>query len=233
MPTRTKLPARQKPMRHPGRTRQRAALPTPAPISPFAHLFASETLVALLKLFLLNQEQSYYQSQLVSLTGGRLYLVQRELARLERAGLVVKDPSGNRVYYRLNRNHPVVEDLKRVFLKTVALGDMLRTALAPLADRVKVAFIYGSYARGEEREHSDVDLFIIGDLKGREAADAFAPVGRELGRELNRAIFPVDEFREKAQSGHYFIEDVLCNPKLFLIGGESELRELADRQAAT
>jgi predicted nucleotidyltransferase len=196
-------------------------------LSPFARLFASETLVSVLKLFLLNPERSYYQAQVAAITGARLYPVQRELARLERAGLVVREPSGNRVYYRANRHHPAFEDLKRAFLKTVLLGDALRAALAPLAGKVQVAFIYGSYARGEEREHSDVDLFIVGDVTDDELSHVLWEAQTELGRELNDVVFPVAEFREKAQAGHYFIADVLENPKLFLVGDEDELARLA------
>jgi predicted nucleotidyltransferase len=200
--------------------------------SPFARLFASETLVSVLKLFLLNPERSYYQAQVATIAGARLYAAQRELARLERAGLVVREPSGNRVYYRANRRHPAFEDLKRAFLRTVLLGDSLRAALAPLAGKVQAAFVYGSYARGEEREHSDVDLFIVGELTASEEAEALGEAEEAVGRELNAVIFPPEEFREKAQAGHYFIADVLGNPKLFVIGDEDELAGLAGREAA-
>jgi predicted nucleotidyltransferase len=200
---------------------------SPAATSPFARLFASETLVSVLKLFLMNAERAYYQAQVARITGARLYVVQRELARLERAGLVLREASGNRIYYRANRQHPALEDLKRAFLKTVLLGDSLRAALAPLAGKVRAAFIYGSYARGEEREHSDVDLFIVGDLTVSEEVEVLGEAGRAIGRELNTAIFPPEEFQDKAQSGHYFIEDVLRNPKIFIIGDENELAAAA------
>lgn len=68
----------------------------------------------------------------------------------------------------------------------MGLGDALRQALAPLADRVHLALVYGSWARGEEVADSDLDLLLIGDLKLREAATVLGPVGRQLGREFNR-----------------------------------------------
>ena len=192
-----------------------------------AQLFASETLVALLRVFLLRADDSFYQRELADASGARLYLVQRELGRLERAGLITKAPRGNRVYYQANRGHPAFEDLKRVFLKTIALGEALRSAVSPLSDRVRVAFIYGSYASGQETAESDLDLFLIGELSSREAAAVLGPVGRELGRELNTAVYPPTEFRRKAREGHHFVTEVLRGPKVFLIGDEHELAELA------
>ena len=195
--------------------------------SGFSQLFASETLVALLRVFLLRADDSFYQRELADASGARLYLVQRELGRLERAGLITKVPQGNRVYYRANRGHPAFEDLKRVFLKTIALGEALRAGIAQLSGRVRVAFIYGSYAAGQETTESDVDLFLIGDLSSREAAAVLGPVGRELVRELNTAVYPPAEFRRKAREGHHFIQEVLGGPKVFLIGDEHDLAELA------
>jgi DNA-binding IclR family transcriptional regulator len=80
-------------------------------------LFASGTLARLLTTFLTRPETALYQKELADGAGTGLYAVQRELARLERAGLVVRTPRGNRVYYRANRTHPAFEDLKRVIFK--------------------------------------------------------------------------------------------------------------------
>lgn len=195
--------------------------------SGWAALFASGTLVALLTRFLLHPDQAFYQQELAKTIGARLYLVQRELERLERAGLITKTPRGNRAYYEANRDWPAFEDLKRVFLKTVALGDALRAALAPLADHVPVAFVYGSCAAGQETAGSDLDVMMIGTLSAREAATVLGPLGRDLGREFNPAIYPPEEFREKASAGHPFISEVLKGPKVFLIGDEDALERLA------
>jgi hypothetical protein len=57
-------------------------------------------------------------------------------------------------------------------LKTVALTDVLRAALAPLARNIRAAFVYGSIAKGEDtatrakgRSH---DLFAEGVGETRE-----------------------------------------------------------------
>jgi predicted nucleotidyltransferase len=190
-------------------------------------LFASGTLARLLTTLLTRPETVFYQKELADGAGTGLYAVQRELARLEKAGLVVRTPRGNRVYYRANRSHPAFEDLKRVILKTMGLGSALRAALAPLADRVRVAFIYGSLARGDETAGSDIDLLLVGDLTLREASAVLGPVGRDLGREFNATVYPPEEFRTKAREGHHFISEVVKGEKIYLVGDEIDLKGLA------
>jgi hypothetical protein len=184
-------------------------------------LFASRTLARLLTVFLTRPETPFYQKELAEGAGTGLYGVQRELARLEKAGLVVRTPHGDQVYYRANCGHPAFEDLKRVILKTLGLGDALRAALAPLADRVRVAFVYGSLAR------SDIDLLLVGDLSLREASAVLGPAGWDLGREFHATVYPPEEFRTKAREGHHFISAVLKGEKIYLIGDEIDLKGLA------
>jgi uncharacterized protein len=195
--------------------------------SPWAGLFASATLARLLTTLLTRPDNTFYQKELADAAGTGLYAVQRELARLEKAGIVVKTPRGNRVYYKANRSQPAFEDLRRVILKTVGLGDALRTALAPLANRVPLAFIYGSVARGEDTAGSDIDLLLVGDLTLREASAVLGPVARELGREFNPTIYPPEEFKTKAVEGHHFISELLKANKIYLIGDEDDLEGLA------
>jgi predicted nucleotidyltransferase len=197
-------------------------------LSTLAELFPNPALVEVLSLFLLHPEKELYQRGIAEATGNVLRQVQRALQRIERAGLVTKTRRGNMVYYKAERMHPAFEDLKRVFLKTVALGDMLRDALEPLGDSVKLAFIFGSLAQGTETAQSDIDLFLVGELSLRETTKILGPVTSDLGREFNPVVYPPNEFKKKAQENHHFITEVIKGPKIWLIGNEEELAKLAE-----
>jgi predicted nucleotidyltransferase len=197
-------------------------------LSTLAELFPNPTLVKVLSLFLLHPEKEFYQRGIAETTGNALVQVQRALKRIERTGLVTKTKRGNIVYYKADRMHPAFEDLKRVFLKTVALGDVLREALVPLADKVKLAFIFGSLAQGRETAQSDIDLFLVGELSLRETTKLLASVVSELGREFNPVVYPSEEFKKKARENHHFITEVIKGPKIWLIGNEDELAKLAE-----
>ena len=166
-------------------------------LSSLAELFPNPSLVEVLSLFLLHPDEEFYQRGIAETTGNALLQVQRALKRIERTGLVTKTKRGNIVYYKAERLHPAFEDLKRVFLKTVALGDVLREALAPLADRVKLAFIFGSLAQGRETAQSDIDLFLVGELSLRETTKILGPVTAELGREFNPVVYSPKNSRKR------------------------------------
>lgn len=195
-------------------------------------LFAGRAVGALLKFFFLYPTRDFYQRELSDLAGERLFLIQRGLARLVQAGVVDQTSRGNRVYYRANQSHPAFEDLKAVIFKTVGLGDTLRAQLGRLGERVKLAFLYGSMARGEETASSDIDIMLIGNLSGREVASIFAPIKKMLNREINPSVYRPAEFRKKVKEHHPFLTTVLKEPKRFLLGDERGLKAVLGRRSA-
>ncbi len=110
--------------------------------------------------------------------------------------------------------------------KTVAGPELLRRALADLADRIEVAFVFGSLARGEDRAESDLDLFVVGEVSLQEVVTAISPLQQTLGRDINPVVYPVEEVRSKLEGGHHFLTSVLADEKIFVIGTQNELGEL-------
>jgi hypothetical protein len=183
---------------------------------------------ALLALFFLRPEKSFYLRQIVRIAGTGQGATQRELARWVEAGLLLRERRGNQVHYRVNTASPVFPELKALTVKTVGVADVLRDALAGLAQRIEVAFIYGSVARGEEKNDSDVDVIVVGDILFGDVVAALSGVHDRIGRELNPSVFPRQEFRKKLRAGHHFLTSVMATPKLFLIGSERELKRLGE-----
>lgn len=185
-------------------------------------LFSSKTRVEVLKLFLFNPDNSFYQRQISHLTNQPIRGVQRELEKLSRIGLLQKSIDGNRVYYRVNREHPIFEDLKNIFFKCEGLAEALKENLRDR--KIDFCFIYGSYARGEESLLSDIDLMLIGDVSSKEISSILSNVRTQLSREINYAIFSSIEFINKARQKDHFICSILQNKKIFIIGTEDELK---------
>ena len=190
-------------------------------------LFASATLGELLRVFMLEPEREFYQRELQRLTGAHLRQVQRDLERLLQSGLVARRVHGNRTYYRAVPAHPAFVDLRAAVMKTMGLGDELRDALADLGDAVTLAFIYGSFARGDDVVGSDVDVLIVGSAARREVATALAGAARPSGRELNPFIVALADFTARRRDGDHFITSVLSDPRIWLIGDETSLAALA------
>jgi predicted nucleotidyltransferase len=152
--------------------------------------------------------------------------VRQELQRLASLGLVEKRADGNRRLYTANRNHPLFPDIHNLVLKTSGLADILRTALAG-EPNIRLAFVFGSIARGEEQAHSDIDLMVIGTIGLRALTRRLSGVAATLGRELNPHVFTVEEFLRRKKARDHFLATVLDSPHIFIIGNTHELETVA------
>ncbi|MCD6283129.1 nucleotidyltransferase domain-containing protein [bacterium] len=190
-----------------------------------------ESLFPLIRRLLLGElvraeGESVHIQELARRVGKEAKSVYNELKNLESAGIVISQRQGNQVQYSLNPQCPIYPELKMLIIKTVGLADVLRDALKPLAAKIKVAFIYGSFARGKERADSDVDVMVIGDVSFGEVVDVLYDTQKVLSREVNPSVYPVAEYLEKRAAGHHFIKEVIEGAKIFLIGDADELAEM-------
>jgi len=182
---------------------------------------------ALLSILYGHADETFYLRQLVRVAGSGTGAVQRELKALAEAGIIKRIGKGRQVYYQANAQCSVYPELKSLIMKTAGMGDVLKMAMLPLAERIRTAFIYGSVARGSESRASDVDIFVVGDVTSAEVVETLSPIQQTLNREINPSVYPVEEFRAKQSAGHHFIKSVLEEDKVFLIGDEHDLEKLA------
>jgi predicted nucleotidyltransferase len=171
-----------------------------------------------------NPSRSFYASEIIALASSGTGAVQRELARLENAGLVTVRRVGNQKHYQANPEAPVFEELRGVVLKTSGLADVLRVALGPLTSDIRAAFVYGSIARREDTAASDVDLLVISDqLTYADVFMVLEKATRQLGRRVNPTVYTSAELARRIRQRNAFVMGVLAQPKIWLIGGDGDL----------
>ena len=181
---------------------------------------------AVLALLYGHADEEFYLRQIIRAAGVGQGSMQRELKMLVGSGLVLRRALGRQVYFKANPDSPVYAELRSLLLKTAGVADVLREALAPLAARIEVAFVYGSVARGDERRASDVDVMVIGDASFADVSQALGPAQQRLGREVNPTVYSPAEYRKKLAAGHHFVRSVTEREKLFLFGDEHDFRRL-------
>ena len=163
-------------------------------------------------------------SELIQTTGAGSGAVQREVARLAGSGLLLMEPLGNQKRYRANPDAPIHDELAAIVRKTFGLAAPLREALAPLANRLQLAFVYGSVAKGSDTASSDIDLMLVTeDLTYPEVMAALHPLIERLGREINPTLYTPADLRKRIAAGNSFITRVLAQPRIWLIGSEHDL----------
>lgn len=182
--------------------------------------------LAILSLLMVDSDKRFYLKQIVKLTQLGVGSVQQELAALSGCGILTRVKEGRQVYFQANPECPVFDELKSIIVKTGGVADILRERLLRLKDEVRVAFVYGSFAEGEDHAESDIDVMVIGSISFAKISDVLGDVQATLRREVNPTVYPVEEF--KAKQATPFMKSVLSKPKIFLIGDENDLEGLAE-----
>ena len=177
-----------------------------------------------------HPDRTFYLREIVEMAGLGMGQIQRELKRLADSGIIRRFEQGRHVYFQADENCPVYEELRSLVTKTVGATEVLREALQDLTERIEVAFVYGSVARGEERHNSDLDLLVIGDASFGDVVEALTEAQPRLHREVNAVVYPRDELSRKLANRHHFLTSVIESEKIFIIGDEDELRKLLKQQ---
>jgi len=137
---------------------------------------------------------------------------------------IKKRKRGKQIFYSVNKDLPIFEDLKRIVLKTEGVGSELRTNLNKLG-KIKYALIFGSFANGKEIATSDIDILIIGDTKEENLIEAISNIEERIGREVNYILWSEKELKERMKEKHYLLNIIVENPIIGLIGNINEFRK--------
>lgn len=193
------------------------------PLSMADALF-SRTQQNVLALLYGQPDQSFYTNEIIRRSGSGSGAVQRELSRLVRSGLVKVKRFGSQNHYQANPDSPLFEELCSIINKTVGVAEPLKNGLLPFIEQIELAFVYGSVAKKYDTAVSDIDLMIVSErLTYAEVFPILEKVSGELQRNIQPTIYSHAELVTRINSDNAFIKRVLAQPKIWIIGKESEL----------
>jgi uncharacterized protein len=195
-----------------------------------AELFGSKLRAKVLGWLFAHPDERYFVRQLTTLLHEDSTNVSRELARLQKLGILVLTTEGHQKYYQVNAKNPVYDELHGLVLKTEGIANVIRSALEPVRHKIRAAFIFGSMAARSENRESDIDIIVVGQASFSEVVSLISPAQETLGREINPVVYPVMEYRQKIKEDHYFLKTVLEGEKIFIIGDERELAGLGRKR---
>lgn len=169
-------------------------------------------------------DRAFHLSELRRLTGLGSASLQRELNRLAKAGLVRSERVGNLRRFQANPQSPVYGELVGLTRKTLGVEPLLREALQPLAPDLQAAWVYGSIAKQTDTAQSDVDVMLIGkNLRLAKVLELLVPLETQLGRKINPTCYTPAEFKRRRAEPGSFVNRVLAQPILPLMGNADEL----------
>lgn len=188
----------------------------------FSDLITSKSRVKLINVFLSSPSEMFHVRELVRRTGDEINAVRRELAYLEKKGILSKEPRANRVYYYLSKNYEFYFDLIRIGSKTIGLGEGIIKNRVKLG-RVKYAMFSGKFSRKLPKGPEDVDLLVVGSIVLPELALLVREEEKRLDTEINYTVMTEEEFDFRKKKRDPFIQAILYGSRVMLIGDEETM----------
>jgi len=170
----------------------------------------------LLTFFYVNRSARVYVRQLAAALGADSTNLSRELARLERDGLLRSEVEGRQRYYALNRDSASLKPLFALLRGSIGVVPALKAALAGVSG-IESAWLYGSFAKNEADAASDVDLLIVGRPDPAELAAEIRKAEKALRREIGYTVLTSRELHRRLAKRDAFLADVWNGKRVDLI----------------
>ena len=186
------------------------------------HLFTSKTRIRILNLLMFNQEREYHLREISRLINTSPIYAAKELDNLARVNLVKKSKKANLSIYSINKECIFLSELKQIFLKTDYFGELIKKEIN---NKAKYCFIYGSFARGEETESSDIDIFLVSELNEDELIKIIQSLEKVTKREVNYVLWNEKTFVQRATKGHHLLREIKKSRIIMLVGDQNEFKK--------
>lgn len=187
-------------------------------------LFVSRVRVKLLKLFLTSLEPLLHVREIVRRTQEEINAVRRELARMEKVGMVASEWRANRRLYHFRKDYIFYPELLGFVTKSSGLGGAIVKNKARLG-KIKYAMIANRYLHNQPSQSEDVDLLVVGQIVLPELQSIVADEQTKREYEINYSFMDEPEFRFRVKRRDPFILKVITQPKVMVLGSEEELLE--------
>jgi len=178
-----------------------------------------------LALLYAHPERSFYTKEILRLTGMGVATIKRELDRMLQSGILTMTKIGNQHHYQANPACPIYHELLSIVRKTFGIADVLNHALLPIQSSVLCSFVFGSIAKNSDKAASDIDLMVVGENLGyADLMGLLEPVEQQLARTVNPTIYTLEDFKAKLKGGNSFLNRVMEQEKIIVMGSEDDIK---------
>jgi len=188
-----------------------------------ADIITSKVRIKILELFFSNLKEAYHVRGIVRETNEEINAVRRELTKLEKDGVLRKEPRGNRIYYSIRPEYPFFGDLTSIVAKTTGLGKILIENKNKIG-RVSFVMFSGKFVRRKEhKREDDVDILVVGEVVLPELASIIRAEEASRGEEINYTAMGRDEFDFRKKRRDPFLLGILSGSRVMIMGDEEDL----------
>jgi len=190
---------------------------------PLEDIIISRVRRKILELFLTNPGSIFHVRDIVRKISEEINAVRRELAHMEKAGMVTKEQRANRLFYAFRKDYPLYYNLLEMIIKSTGLGwECIKRRMK--LGKIKFIMFSGRYIRGiAPKNANDIDILIVGNVVLPELTQLIKGEESKRGREINYTVMTEEEFAFRKRRRDPFIVSILEGSRVMIIGDEEEL----------
>jgi DNA-binding transcriptional ArsR family regulator len=186
------------------------------------NLFISKVRIRILEQYMMDMDASFHVRGLVRILDEEINAVRRELLNLQDAGILKSKKDGNKLVYRINKDCPILWELRSMFYKESGIGKAILKAIDPV-EGIQVAVLTYSFIKNKYENPTDVDFLFIGDMKVRELSSAISQVEKEQKRDIRFSAITKEDFDFARKKQETFLMNILGKDKIIMLGQISDL----------
>lgn len=142
---------------------------------------------------------------------GKVPLSQKGIAlaleELEEMAILKHRKVGNTKHYGLNPGYSEIRDVLSMveFMRKIEFFSHHRKLAHLFMRDDRVVGLFGSYARGDQKKHSDIDLFVVGEKRNEEYDSA----GKAYDLNVSIRYFPEKEFKKLLENKNELCREII------------------------
>jgi len=185
-------------------------------------LFISKVRIRVLAKYMEDVNKPYHVRGLVRELGEEINAVRRELLSLKKVGILTSKKDGNKIMYTINKECPILWELRSMFFKDSDTGKLLIEKLTPV-EGIQVAIVTEAFLKNKYVDKSDIDILFIGEMKIRELSMAVSSIEKELNKSIKYVAMKVEDFEFGKKKRDPILLNALSKDKLIVLGKDSDL----------
>jgi len=186
------------------------------------HLFISKVRISILETYMSDLNAAHHVRGLVRILDEEINAVRRELMNLEKAGILKSRKEGNRVVYRINKECPIIYDLRAMFYKQSIKGKKI-LEVANNVEGVEVVVLTDSFIKKKYEHDTDVDFLFIGTMRIKDLTNAMGLLEKDMEKEIRFSAITKEDFDFARKKKEPFLMNILEHDKIVLFGQISDL----------
>lgn len=177
-------------------------------------LFGSRTRVKLLRLFLSDPDKPRYVRELTRIVEERINSVRRELNNLSAIGLMKSETRDKKRYYFVDKDCVLYPELRSLVIKThVLLENDLVERIKRLGS-LQYFVLTGAFTGAKDAK---TDMLLVGQIDRAKLAKIAEEFEKELDREINYTVIPIQEYRYRLEINDQFLFNIMTGKHIVLI----------------